>query len=81
MLSFMMPTQEPGQGLVLFQRDGETVYQCSYRKLFQILRFYIDRFGERFGASSTVWQWEERLEALRKGRWKELTEETLRSKS
>ena len=64
----MMPTQEPGQGLVLFRRDGETVYQCSYRKLFQILRFYIGRFGERFGASSTVWQWEERLEALRKGR-------------
>lgn len=75
----MMPTQEPGQGLVLFRRDGETVYQCSYRKLFQILRFYIGRFGERFGASSTVWQWEERLEALRKGRWKEWTEDTLRS--
>lgn len=68
----------PAQGLVLFQRDGETVYQCSYRKLFQILRFYIGRFGERFGASSTVWQWEERLEALRKGCWKDWTEETLR---
>ena len=38
----------PAQGVVLFQKESEICYQCSYRKFFQILSFYIQQLQERF---------------------------------
>lgn len=58
----------PAQGVVLFQKESEICYQCSYRKFFQILSFYIQQLQERFLMQEAI-QWQTQLEKLKKGRF------------
>ncbi len=55
----------PAQGVVLFQKNKETVYQCSYRKFFQILLFYIQCLKEKGIFAGSVSKWEKKLEELK----------------
>lgn len=58
----------PAKGVVLFQKESEICYQCSYRKFFQILSFYIQQLQERFLMQEAK-QWQAQLDVLKKGRF------------
>lgn len=64
----------PSKNIVLFKKYEEIVYQCSYRKYFQILNFYINQLKERFYIETRNKKWELQLEELKKGRFKEQVE-------
>ena len=59
----------PAQGVVLFQKESEICYRCSYRKFFQILSFYIQQLQTRFLMQEAE-EWQTQLETLKKGRFR-----------
>lgn len=59
----------PAQGVVLFQKESEICYRCSYRKFFQILSFYIQQLQIRFLMQEAE-EWQTQLETLKKGRFR-----------
>lgn len=59
----------PAQGIVLFQKNAETVYQCSYRKFFQILEYYIHQLQEKCFVAANGEKWEQKVKELKKTRF------------
>lgn len=60
----------PTKGVVTFKKEKEVVYQCSYKKFFQILMFYIQSLQEKFPQETMEKRWTDQLKKLKKGRWK-----------
>lgn len=60
----------PAKGVVLFQQEGKIVYQCSYRKFFQILEFYVRSLQQKFPMEIMHKRWSEQMKSLKRGRWK-----------
>ncbi|MBO5147015.1 MAG: hypothetical protein J6C19_16065 [Lachnospiraceae bacterium] len=58
----------PSKAVVLFQKSGETVYQCSYRKCFQILEYYIGQLQTRFPAQAKGKHWNKKLNLWKRKR-------------
>ena len=56
----------PAEVTVLFQKDGKTVYQCSYKQFFKIINNYAEELKNRFWLEGWDAGWIERLDDLKK---------------
>ncbi len=63
------------EGTVLFQKDGKTVYQCTYKQFFKIINNYAEQLKNRFWLEGWDVGWIERLDTLKKARRDENSEE------